>query len=196
MAEVISTFELKRGTTAPDFELPEGGTKKTHTLQSLTKDKKALVVVFACNHCPYVIHLADYIGEIADEYAKRGVQFVAINPNDASSYPEDAPEKMEAFAKKHDWHFPYLCDETQEVAIAYSAACTPDFYVFNEALALTYTGQYDNSRPGNSAPITGADLRAVLETTLRTGKANSIRMRPSSGCNIKWKKGAEPPYFS
>tara|TARA_R110002096_G_scaffold215310_9_gene403130 strand:+ start:44585 stop:45175 length:591 start_codon:yes stop_codon:yes gene_type:complete len=195
MAEVNSTFELRRGAIAPDFELPEGGAKKKHSLEDLAEGKSAIVILFACNHCPYVVHLADYVGEFADEYAKKGVQFVAINSNDAKKYPDDAPEKMKEFSKAHDWNFPYLFDEDQNVAKSYSAACTPDFYVFNQNLELTYTGQFDNSRPGNSAPITGADLRTALESTLRNGKADSVRMRPSSGCNIKWKKGNEPAYF-
>ncbi|MEM1297141.1 MAG: thioredoxin family protein [Verrucomicrobiota bacterium] len=195
MAEVISTFELKRGAMAPDFELPEGGAKKKHSLEKLADKKEAVVVIFACNHCPYVVHLADYIGEFATEYSKKDVQFIAINANDAAKYPDDAPDKMKAFAKEHEWKFPYLYDEEQVVAKSYSAACTPEFFVFNKDLELTYTGQFDNSRPGNSAPITGADLRTALESTLRSGKADSLRMRPSSGCNIKWKKGNEPSYF-
>jgi len=196
MAEVKSTFELKRGSQAPAFELPEGGKSGSHSLKTLTKGKDALVIMFACNHCPYVIHLADHVGELAEEYAKRGVGFVAISANDASKYPADAPDKMAEFAKEHGWKFPYLYDETQETAQAFSAACTPDFYVFNSSAELTYAGQYDNSRPGNAAPISGASLRAALEATLKYGNADNYRMIPSSGCNIKWKKGNEPSYFS
>ncbi len=196
MAEVHSTFELRRGALAPDFELPEGGAKKKHNLQNLADGKKAIVVIFACNHCPYVFLVADLVGEFAKDYAKREVQFVAINANDVSKNPEDAPNKMKDFAKEHGWKFPYLYDEDQSVAKSYSAACTPDFFVFNGDLELTYAGQFDNARPGNATPATGADLRAALESTLRSGKADSVRMRPSSGCNIKWKKGNAPAYFS
>ena len=196
MSEVPSTFELKRGTTAPAFDLPEGGAKKKHTPASLIEGNEALVVIFACNHCPFVKHLASDIGLMAKEYGERAVQFVAINSNDTTKNPDDAPDKMKDFAKASDWKFPYLVDDTQETAKAYSAACTPDFFVFNKDLELTYTGQYDGSRPGNSAPITGADLRAALEMTLKNGKADSIRMRASTGCNIKWKKGKEPAYFN
>lgn len=195
MGEVKSTFELKRGAHAPDFELPVGGTGEKHSLKSLSKGMDAVVIIFACNHCPYVVSLAPDLGYLADEYAKRNVAFVAINANDVDNYPDDAPDKMPAFAKENGWSFPYLFDETQEVAKIFSAACTPDFYVFNSSLELTYAGQYDNSRPGNAAPITGACLRSALEATLKTGSADSIRMRPSSGCNIKWKPGNQPSYF-
>lgn len=194
MAETPSTFELKRGAQAPEFDLPEGAMKKRQTLGGLSDGKEVLVVFFACNHCPYVIHLADAIGELAAEYAKKPVQFVAINSNDAGSYPDDAPELMKDFAKSHGWKFPYLYDETQEVAKAYSAACTPDFFVFNKDLALTYAGQFDGSRPGNHAPITGSDLKSAIEATLRTGQASGVKMRPSEGCNIKWKKRNKPDY--
>ncbi|MFT5467938.1 MAG: thiol-disulfide isomerase/thioredoxin [Verrucomicrobiales bacterium] len=194
MAETSSTFELKRGAQAPDFDLPVGGMKKRQTLEDLSEGNDVLVVIFACNHCPYVIHLADSIGEVAKDYDKEPVQFVAINSNDAGSYPDDSPDLMKDFTKKHGWKFPYLFDETQHVAKAYSAACTPDFYVFNKDKALTYAGQFDGSRPGNHAPITGSDLISAIEATLRTGKANGVQMRPSLGCNIKWKRRNKPPY--
>lgn len=195
MAETPSTFRLKRRAKTPDFELPEPGTKKTHTPESLIKDKDALVVIFACNHCPFVVHLADSIGAMAKDYVKQRVQFVAINSNDAKKHPDDAPEKMKDFAKEHGWKFPYLHDETQEVAKAFFAACTPDFYVFNNELELTYAGQFDGSRPGNGAPISGADLRSAIEATRRAGNANGVKMYPSLGCNIKWKRGKKPDYF-
>ncbi|MEM0969004.1 MAG: thioredoxin family protein [Verrucomicrobiota bacterium] len=195
MAEVRSTFRLKRGDRAPEFTLPEGGKGDTYSLEELMEGREALVVSFLCNHCPYVKHLAPYIGEIASEYSERGVQFVGINSNDFQKYPDDAPDKMQIFADDSGWKFPYLVDASQEVARAYSASCTPDFYVFNKDLELTYAGQFDGSRPGNSAPITGADLRGALERSLRGGKGEGLRMKPSSGCNIKWKPGNEPDYF-
>ncbi len=190
MPEVQSTFELKRGSQAPEFELPEGGSGVQHDLGSLLEGKNALVVLFACNHCPFVIHLADAIGALADEYLERGAGFVAINSNDAERYPDDAPEKMDAFAAEHGWKFPYLFDESQEVARRYGAACTPDFYVFNGEGELTYAGQFDASRPGNGVPVTGEDLRTALEATLRAGEVDAVDavpMKPSSGCSIKWR---------
>lgn len=192
--QVKSTFELRRGAKAPDFELPDGTGKKTFELAELVRGRRALLVVFACNHCPYVKHVAPLLGEIAAEYDARGVQFVAINANDARAYPEDAPDRMVAFARENGWHFPYLFDENQDVAKAYSASCTPDFFVFNSSLEMTYAGQFDGSRPGNSMPVTGADLRAAIESTLRYGRA-ALRMVPSSGCNIKWREGKAPDYF-
>lgn len=194
--EVKSTFELRRGAKAPDFELTDGTRRNTHDLAALAKGKQVTVVFFACNHCSYVKHLARDVAGIAAEYQARGVQFVAINSNDPESVPEDAPGLMVEFAEKHGWQFPYLFDETQEVARAYSAACTPDFFVFNGNLELTYAGQFDGSRPGNSMPVTGADLRAAIESTLRYGRGTSVRMIPSSGCNIKWKDGRAPDYFT
>lgn len=194
--EVKSTFELRRGAKAPDFELPDGTGKKTYELAELIRGKQALVVIFACNHCRYVRHLAPHLGDFAQEYESRGVQFVAINCNDVAEFPDDAPERMVEFAKQNHWNFPYLFDETQEAARAYSAACTPDFFLFNADLELTYSGQFDGSRPGNSMPVTGADLRAALEATLRYGRSHSVRLLPSSGCNIKWKEGKAPPYFT
>lgn len=194
--EVKSTFELRRGAKAPDFELPDGTGKKTYELADLIRGKQALVIFFACNHCRYVRHLAPHLGDFAQEYETKNVQFVAINCNDVAEFPEDAPERMVEFAQRNNWNFPYLFDESQEVARAYSAACTPDFFLFNANLELTYSGQFDGSRPGNSMPVTGADLRGAIESTLRYGKATSGRMLPSSGCNIKWKAGQAPHYFS
>jgi len=190
--EVQSTFELRRGGKAPEFELPDGGGKKKFALKDVSAGKEATVIAFVCNHCPFVKHLAPYLGEFAAEYAKREVQFIAINANDVDEFPDDAPARMVEFAKENGWKFPYLYDETQEVAKSYGAACTPDFFVLNGELELTYAGQFDGSRPGNAAPVTGCDLRAAIESTLRYGQADSVRMRPSSGCNIKWKKGQAP----
>jgi peroxiredoxin len=195
MAEVRSTFELKLGAPAPDFDLPDGTGTKSHRLSTLLKGKDAVVVIFACNHCPYVKHLAAHIGEMARDFAPRNVGFVAISSNDATSYPQDGPEEMVTFARNQGWDFPYLYDESQSVAKAYYAACTPDFFLLNSKGDLVYTGQYDGSRPGNSAPITGAELRNAIEATIRGAKLDPRRARPSVGCNIKWKKGGEPAYF-
>ncbi len=195
MAEVRSTLELKPGTAAPDFELPDPGARKTYRLADLLTGRDALVVVFACNHCPYVRHLAAHLGELAADYALRNVAFVAINSNDAGAYPDDAPGRMAAFAAESGWTFPYLWDEDQGVAKAYRAACTPDFFVFNRKGELTYAGQYDTSRPGNAAPVTGAELRSAIEATVRGIQIDQRRVKPSAGCNIKWKRGSEPDYF-
>ena len=193
MAEVKSTFALSPGMKAPAFTLPDGD-GESHSLNSLATGKKAVVVVFACNHCPFVVHLAEAVGECAAEYEEEGVQFIAINANDVSAYPADAPEEMGDFAREYDWTFPYLYDESQEIAKAYSAACTPDFYVFDRKLSLVYAGQFDSSRPGNSEPVTGDDLREVLDSIV-SGREYMGDARPSSGCNIKWKPGNEPSYF-
>lgn len=193
MSEVRSTFELSLGAIAPAFNLPNGS-GESFSLGNLGDGKKAVVVVFACNHCPFVVHLADAIGSFAKEYAERGVQFIAISSNDVTNYPADAPAKMVAFADRHEWEFPYLYDESQEVAKAYRAACTPDFYVFDHESALAYAGQFDDSRPGNAEAVTGTDLRRVLDA-LVAGEAYVGPQSPSSGCNIKWKAGNEPEYF-
>ena len=168
MSEVLSTFELKRGDAAPSFELPDGA-GAMHSLDSIAEGAEALVVIFACNHCPFVVHLAAAIGELAREYAGKKVATVGINANDVENYPADAPEKMMSFARESGWDFPYLYDESQEVAKAYAAACTPDFYVFDGERKLAYAGQFDSSRPGNSDPVTGQaawfDLRVKIEKT-------------------------------
>jgi len=194
MAEVRSTLELRPGKQAPDFELPDGTGERRYRLAGLLEGRAALVVVFACNHCPYVRHLAAHLGEMATDLAPRNVGFVAVNSNDAVGYPEDAPEKMDKFAREHGWTFPYLRDESQEVAKAFFAACTPDFFVLDGKGELSYTGEYDGSRPGNGAPVTGAQLRAAIESTVRGARMDPRRFRPSSGCNIKWKKGTEPEW--
>ncbi len=192
MAEVRSTFSLRRGESAPPFLLPDpAGT--LHELHALRGDR-GLLVVFACNHCPYVIHLADSLGALAAEIEAEGVNTVAISSNDIEKYPVDAPELMAVFAANHGWNFPYLHDETQEVAKAYGAACTPDFFLFDHELRLYYAGQYDSSRPKSGQAPTGDDLRAAVRAML-AGEEPPARPYPSSGCNIKWKPGSEPPYF-
>ncbi len=177
---------LPLGSAAPDFELPDmlhGGVCKLTDAAGT----RATVIMFICNHCPYVIYVNPTIAEIVREYEKEGVAFIGINSNDAVNYPEDAPEKMAPHAREAGYTFPYLYDETQEVAKAYDAACTPDFYVFDENLKLVYRGQLDSSRPKrNPVPSTGEDLRAALDAVLAGLPPMEIQ-RPSGGCNIKWK---------
>lgn len=191
MAATASTM-LPLGTVAPDFRLPD----TTGKLVSLSdfKDAPALVVVFMCNHCPYVKHIRQGLAQFARDYIPRGVAMVGINSNDVAQYPEDGPGRMAEEAKAAGYIFPYLFDETQEVAKAYRAACTPDFYLFDRARRLVYRGQFDDSRPGNGIPVTGHDLRAAVEAVL-AGKPVSPHQKPSLGCNIKWKPGNEPDYF-
>lgn len=185
MAYTESTM-LALGTPAPDFELPDmlhGGTVSLHDVAS----PKATVVMFLCNHCPYVLYINPEIVKIVAEYEPKGVSFVGINSNDAENYPDDAPERMGPHAREVGYTFPYLYDESQEVARAYDAACTPDFYVFDGQMKLAYRGQLDESRPKrNPVPSTGADLRAALDAVL-AGLPPLAAQRPSGGCNIKWK---------
>jgi peroxiredoxin len=183
---------LPLGTSAPDFQLadPAG---KYFTLASF-KEKPALVVMFLCNHCPYVKHIRGGLVQLARDYEPRGVALVGINANDITHYPEDSPAKMAEEAKRAGYTFPYLFDESQSVAKAYRAACTPDFFLFDRGRRLVYRGQLDASRPGNGVPVTGKDLRAALDAVL-AGKAPSLMQTPSMGCNIKWKRGGEPDYF-
>jgi peroxiredoxin len=194
MAEVPSTFLLKPGALAPDFSLPdpEG---HSYTLAELLDGKKGLVVAFVCNHCPFVIHLAEAFGAFAARVANDGIATVAISANDTTRYPADAPDRMAAFARANGWHFPYLYDASQGVAQAYAAACTPDFYLFDGKGRLTYAGQFDDSRPGKGESPTGSDLAAAVENLL-SGAPMPEPWYPSSGCSIKWKPGNEPGYFS
>lgn len=154
---------------------------------------RGLLVVFACNHCPFVMHLADALGSLSDELALQGVATVAINSNDAGRYPDDAPGKMAAYAADHHWHFPYLVDETQSVAKAYGAACTPDFFLIDAAGKVFYTGQFDDSRPRSGQRAHGGDLSEAVRRMLN-GEAPLARPYPSSGCSIKWKPGNEPEW--
>jgi len=193
MAEVISTFQLTLGASAPEFCLPDGFGRE-FSLSELSSGKKATVIIFACNHCPFVVHLAEGLAKFHDDYAGKGVQMVAINSNDIVSYPADSPEKMVQFATSSGWRFPYLLDEDQAVAKAYAAACTPDFYVFDQELKLSYAGQFDASRPGRAGAIDGIDLRTAVDATI-LGQEVPMPWQPSSGCNIKWKSGNEPAYF-
>jgi len=192
MAETPSTM-LALGTKAPPFRLPDPYGKWV-SLDDF-KDAPALLVVFMCNHCPYVKHIRSRFAELAKEYQAKGVGVVGINSNDIESYPDDGPEKMAEEIKQVGYTFPYLSDESQEVAKAYRAACTPDFYLFDRDRRLVYRGQFDDSRPGNGRPVTGVDLRAALDAVL-AGRPAPSNQRPSLGCNIKWKRGNAPEYFS
>ena len=176
---------LPLGSAAPDFTLPDTVSGKTLSLTDIKSDI-ATVVMFICNHCPFVIHVQDELAKLGNEYQARGVNFVAISSNDAEEYPADAPDNMTKVAAKNGYSFPYLYDETQEVAKAYQAACTPDFYVFDGDLKCVYRGQLDESRPGNHIPVTGKDLRAALDAVL-AGSNIDANQKPSMGCNIKWK---------
>ncbi len=191
MVRTASTM-LPLGTEAPDFALPDT-TGKRVSLADLS-DAPALLVIFMCNHCPYVKHVAEELADLAREYQQRGVAVVGINSNDIESHPDDSPEKMAEEVRLRDYTFPYLFDQSQEVAKAYRAACTPDFYVFDAQRRLVYRGQMDDSRPGNGAPVTGRDLRAALDAVLQ-GEPVPENQRPSLGCNIKWRPGNEPEYF-
>lgn len=176
---------LPLGTQAPDFKLPDTVSGKDLSLEELKSDA-ATVIMFICNHCPYVIHVNPEIVRIANDYQSKGVRFIAISSNDVENYPLDAPDKMEIVAKVLRFPFPYLYDESQEVAKAYDAACTPDFYVFDGSLKLFYRGRIDDSRPGSNTPLTGHDLRDAIDRVL-TAMPAPEKQYPSGGCNIKWK---------
>lgn len=185
MAFTESTM-LELGTKAPEFTLPDTVSGKDITLGNIASDK-ATVVMFLCNHCPYVIHVNPEIVRLAKDYQAKGVSFVGISSNDVEKYPQDGPEEMKKLAEEVGYPFPYLYDETQEVARAYDAACTPDFYVFDGDLTLVYRGRLDDARPKNDNPLTGKDLRAALDAVL-AGEPVSEKQYPSGGCNIKWKQ--------
>ena len=191
MALTPSTM-LPLGTAAPDFNLPD--TSGKHVSLADFKSSSALVVIFMCNHCPYVIHIRAGLAQLARDYAPKNVGVVGINSNDVKNYPEDSPAKMKAETDAAGYIFPYLYDETQAVAKAYRAACTPDIFLFDRGRRLVYRGQFDASRPGNGIPVTGKDLRAALDAVL-AGKPTSEFQVASMGCNIKWKAGNEPDYF-
>ena len=190
MVMTASTM-LALGTSAPDFSLPdiEGNVISINDF----KEAPALLVVFMCNHCPFVKHILSGLIELIKEYQAKGVAVVGINSNDVTNFPEDSPEMMAKIAKEKGFTFPYLYDETQAVAKAYRAACTPDFFLFSKERKLVYRGQMDDSRPGNNIPITGADLRAALDAVLEAEPVPQ-EQKPSMGCNIKWKEGSEPEY--
>lgn len=189
MAMTPSTM-LPLGTPAPAFQLPD-----THgRIVSLADfSGRPVLVMFICNHCPFVKHLAPQLAQLGRDYHAHPLGIVAINANDVANYPEDSPERMKEEARRQGYPFPCLFDESQAVAQAYRAACTPDFFLFDAAHRLIYRGQFDDSRPGNGLPVTGRDLRAALEAVL-AGQAVSARQKASIGCNIKWKAGQEPDY--
>jgi thiol-disulfide isomerase/thioredoxin len=184
---------LPLGTTAPEFTLIEPATARRRSLSEF--GAPATVIMFICNHCPFVIHVRDEITRLAREYAAKGVAFIAINSNSQESHPQDGPQHMAELVRETGWSFPFLFDETQEVAKRYHAACTPDFYVFDRDRRLAYRGQLDDSRPSTNTPVTGRDLRAALDAVL-SGRPAPAEQRPSIGCNIKWKPGNEPDYFT
>lgn len=185
MVATLSTM-LPLGTKAPDFTLLDTVSGKMTSLNEL-KAAKGVVIFFICNHCPYVVHINPCLSLLAKKYQQKGLQFIAISSNDIVHYPQDGPEKMTQHAIDNDYTFPYLYDETQAVAKAYQAACTPDFYVFDAALNCVYRGQFDASRPGNDVPVTGADLARALDLLLDGKQFPENEQRPSQGCNIKWK---------
>jgi peroxiredoxin len=191
MVRTESTM-LALGTSAPDFRLLDTEGKPVALADFAAAP--ALVVMFICNHCPFVVHVREGIAQLARDYQKLGAAFVGINSNDVATHPDDSPEKMKLEKRSAGYTFPYLFDETQAVARAYKAACTPDFFVFDAQRKLAYRGQLDGARPGNGVPITGADLRAALDAVL-AGKRPAEQQRPSMGCNIKWKPGNEPQWF-
>ena len=190
MAATPSTM-VALGTKAPDFRLSDSSGR----IVSLDdfKGAAALLVMFICNHCPFVKHIRSGLAKLGRDYKGRGLAIVAINSNDVVSYPEDSPEEMAKEARAAGYEFPYLYDEEQEVAKAYRAACTPDFFLFDRERRLVYRGQFDDSRPGNNLPVTGADLRAAADAVL-AGSSPSVDQKASIGCNIKWKPGNKPDY--
>jgi peroxiredoxin len=192
MAAVNSTM-LALGTACPSFSLADAVSGRTVSLADF-RDRKALVVMFICNHCPFVKHVQAQLASLGRDYQAKGVGIVAISSNDIAKYPDDRPEKMAEEARNAGYSFPYLFDDTQEVAKSFRAACTPDFYIFDKARKLYYRGQLDDSRPNNGKPVTGKDLRAALDSTL-AGKAAPEPQMPSIGCNIKWRPSNEPEYF-
>ena len=191
MVKTLSTM-LDLGTSAPDFSLPDVVSGQSVSLNTFADDR-ALLVMFICRHCPFVKHVQQELARIGRDYSDKDVGIVAISSNDAESFPEDSPSSLKQMAEELDFRFPYCYDESQETAKAYAAACTPDFYLFNEARELVYRGQLDDSRPGNGIPVTGKDLRGALDAVLRDEPVE-MAQRPSIGCNIKWKAGDEPEY--
>lgn len=192
MALTPSTM-LRLKTKAPDFFLNETASGNKISLSSFSS-KEAVLVMFICRHCPYVQHIKEELSKLGRDYQNKNLGIVAISSNDAKNYPEDAPENLKAFAKELALTYPLCYDETQKVAKAYTAACTPDFFLFNSSRELAYRGQLDDSRPGNGKPVTGKDLRAAIDAVL-AGRPVDPKQRPSMGCNIKWKPGNEPVYF-
>lgn len=184
---------MSLGTRAPDFTLTNAVDGKKVSLSDFS-GSKALLIMFICNHCPFVVHVRDEFGRIEKDYADKGLRIVAINSNSLETHPQDGPEHMKKLATEMGWGFPFLFDESQEVAKAYHAACTPDIYLFDGNMNLAYRGQLDDSRPGNDEPVNGKDLRRAIDAIL-AGKEPPAEQTPSAGCNIKWTPGNEPDYF-
>jgi peroxiredoxin len=192
MVMVESTM-LPLGTTAPEFSLPDVVSGQAITLENFA-DAPALLVMFICRHCPFVKHVQDELARIGQDYGAKGVGVVAISANSLQTHPQDGPEHLRDQAREVGFNFPYCFDENQEVAKTYTAACTPDFFVFDQDKKLVYRGQLDDSRPSNGVPVTGKDLRAALDAVL-AGNSPTADQKPSVGCNIKWTPGNEPAYF-
>ena len=192
MAQTPSTM-LPLGTVAPGFSLSDT-TLKQVSLETFA-DAPGLLVMFICNHCPFVKHLRSALAQLGRDYVPQGLAILAISSNDSDAYPADSPAKMIEEQQEAGYNFPYLFDATQEVAKAYRAACTPDFYLFDKDRQLVYRGQFDDSRPSNGLPVTGKDLRNAIDAVL-AGKPVAAEQRPSIGCNIKWRPGQEPDYFN
>ena len=184
---------LALGTAAPPFDLPDVTSGRRFTLRDLSA-KEALLVMFICRHCPYVKHVQSELARLGQDYGRSALGIIAISSNDAESHPEDAPESLKEMALELDLQFPLLYDASQRTARDYTAACTPDFFLFDRSRRLVYRGQLDDSRPGNGKPLTGLDLRSAIDAVL-SGRAVSAAQKPSIGCNIKWKQGHEPSYF-
>ena len=191
MVKTLSTMP-ELGMPAPDFRLPD--TEGRIVSRDDFRDAPGLLVIFMCNHCPYVVHIKEKLAEVTRGLIDRGIAVVGINSNDVEAYPEDAPERMKEDRERYGYPFPYLFDETQEVARAYRAACTPDFFLFDRDRRLYYRGQFDDSRPGSDVPVTGRDLVAACDALL-AGDPPPENQVPSMGCNIKWKPGNEPEWF-
>lgn len=192
MPEVRSTFQLRIGDRMPVFALPDAW-GIVHSGERV-RGENGVLVVFACNHCPYVVHLADLLGKMADDILRNGITTLAINSNDIEVYPQDGPEPMKAFVETHGWKFPYLLDESQNVALWYGAACTPDFFLFDGGGRLAYAGQFDATRPRSNQPPDGGDLRKAVDRML-SGETTADAV-PASGCSIKWKPGKQPEWWN
>ncbi len=192
MARTPSTM-LELGTKLPDFSLPDAVSGRTWSAAE-NAGRRGTLIMFICNHCPFVKHVLKELGRVGAYARSKGVGVAAINSNDVQAYPDDSPDKMEELARGEGWTFPYLFDASQSAAKSFQAACTPDFFLFDAAGNLAYRGQLDDSRPGNDAPVNGKDLRAALDAVI-SGKAAPAEQKPSIGCNIKWKLGNEPEWY-
>ncbi len=192
MVKTLSTM-LPLGTPAPEFQLPDVVSGKIISLDTF-RGKKGLLVMFICQHCPFVKHIKSELAKIGHDYQDQGLGIMAISSNDVTNHPDDSPEKLKIMAEEEGFNFPFCYDETQEVAKIYQAACTPDFFLFDAKFKLVYRGQLDDSRPSSDIPVTGQDLRTAINCVL-AGEPVSLEQKPSVGCNIKWKPGNEPSYF-